>query len=177
MLVLLIVFRKSLETDEDDDHRIRGARPPRALPSAPSPLALRRDTQPNGSSPGSGVRRGGAPNSARGGRAPHFLRLHRSPQTRFNRTQPGNSFRIFEKGGSSPLSLGIPTLDGLVFVNINELVSKIREKNPKTTGQSIYVRADADAHVGALMLIMGKLKAAGIDNVSMVTEPLDKKAK
>jgi hypothetical protein len=33
------------------------------------------------------------------------------PLPRFNRGQPGNVFRIFEKGGSSPLSLGSPTLD------------------------------------------------------------------
>jgi hypothetical protein len=31
--------------------------------------------------------------------------------------------------------------------------------------------------VGALLRIMDSLKVGGIDNVSMVTEPLDKKAK
>ena len=62
-------------------------------------------------------------------------------------------------------------------VNINELVAKIHEKNPKSASPSIYVRADADAHVGPLLRIMDKLKTGGIDNVSMVTEPLDKKAK
>ena len=62
-------------------------------------------------------------------------------------------------------------------VNIHELVAKIREKNPKASSTSIYVRADADAHVGALLRVMDNLKIGGIDNVSMVTEPLDKKAK
>ena len=62
-------------------------------------------------------------------------------------------------------------------VNIHELVAKIREKNPKIASPSIYVRADADAHVGALLRIMDNLKIGGIDNVSMVTEPLEKKAK
>jgi biopolymer transport protein ExbD/biopolymer transport protein TolR len=62
-------------------------------------------------------------------------------------------------------------------VNINELVPKIREKNPKAASPSVYVRADMDAHVGSLLKIMDKLKIGGIDNVSMVTEPLDKKAK
>jgi len=62
-------------------------------------------------------------------------------------------------------------------VNIHELVAKIREKNPKAASTSIYVRADADAHVGALLRVMDNLKIGGIDNVSMVTEPLDKKAK
>ena len=33
------------------------------------------------------------------------------PIPRFNRSQPGNLFRIFEKGGMTPLSLGISTLD------------------------------------------------------------------
>lgn len=59
-------------------------------------------------------------------------------------------------------------------VNINQLVAKIREKNPRGGGQSIYVRADADSHVGPLLVVMDKLKSAGIDNVSMVTEPLEK---
>lgn len=34
-----------------------------------------------------------------------------SPLPRFNISQPGNLFRIFEKGGSDQLTLGIPTLD------------------------------------------------------------------
>ncbi len=33
------------------------------------------------------------------------------PLPRFNRGMPGNTLRIFEKGGMLPLSLGIPTLD------------------------------------------------------------------
>ena len=33
------------------------------------------------------------------------------PLPRFNRSEPGNLFRIFEKGGLAQLSLGIPTLD------------------------------------------------------------------
>ena len=60
-------------------------------------------------------------------------------------------------------------------VNINELVPKIREKNPKAASPSVYVRADVDAHVGSLLRIMDKLKIGGIDNVSMVTEPLERK--
>jgi hypothetical protein len=34
-----------------------------------------------------------------------------SPLPRFNITQPGNIFRIFEKGGSDQLQLGVPTAD------------------------------------------------------------------
>jgi hypothetical protein len=33
------------------------------------------------------------------------------PLPRFNRSQPGNVFRIFEKGGMLPLQLGVPTFD------------------------------------------------------------------
>ncbi len=33
------------------------------------------------------------------------------PLPRFNRSMPGNVFRIFEKGGMAPLGLGVPTLD------------------------------------------------------------------
>jgi biopolymer transport protein TolR len=61
-------------------------------------------------------------------------------------------------------------------VNINELVDKIKERKPDEKNISVYVRADTDAHVGALLRIMDKLKSAGIENVSMVTEPLERSA-
>ena len=59
-------------------------------------------------------------------------------------------------------------------VNINELNAKIREKSPKASGQSIYVRADADVPFGTLARVMDMLKTGGIDNVSLVTEPLER---
>ena len=59
-------------------------------------------------------------------------------------------------------------------VNVNELVARIREKNPNAAGSSIYLRADADVPVGVMFGVMDKLKLGGIDNVSMVTEPLEK---
>src|SRR5436190_10131963 len=39
-------------------------------------------------------------------------------------------------------------------VNIHELVAKIHEKSPKATGQSIYLRGDADVSLGALFSIL-----------------------
>jgi len=61
-------------------------------------------------------------------------------------------------------------------VKLIELVDKIKERKPGEKNISVYVRADNDAHVGALLGVMDKLKSAGIDNVSMVTEPLGKSA-
>jgi len=61
-------------------------------------------------------------------------------------------------------------------VNINQLVDKIKERKPGEKNVSVYVRADTDAPVGALLGVMDKLKTAGIDNVSMVTQPLEKSA-
>lgn len=58
-------------------------------------------------------------------------------------------------------------------VNIHELVARIRAKNPNAAGSSIYIRADKDVPVGVLFGVMDQLKSGGIDNVSMVTEPLD----
>jgi|SRR5712671_115970 len=62
-------------------------------------------------------------------------------------------------------------------VNINELTEKVRAKNPKAGGQSIYVRADEDVPFGILARVMDTLKVGGIDNVSLVTEPLGKNDK
>jgi len=73
------------------------------------------------------------------------------------------------------------TQDGKIYlqndpVNINELVDKIKARKPGEKTISVYVRADGDARVGELLTVMDKLKVAGIENVSMVTEPLEKSA-
>ena len=71
------------------------------------------------------------------------------------------------------------TRDETVFlqgksVNVNELADKIREKNPNKASLSVYVQADEDSHVGILAKVMAKLKAGGIENISLVTEPLER---
>src|SRR5215471_16657267 len=45
-------------------------------------------------------------------------------------------------------------------VKLSELVDKIKEKKPGEKNISVYVRADTDAHVGALLGVMDKLKTA-----------------
>ena len=58
-------------------------------------------------------------------------------------------------------------------VNLNLLAGKIRERLLDPARQSIYMRADADIPFGTFAAVMDRLKAAGIDNISIVTEPLD----
>jgi biopolymer transport protein TolR len=61
-------------------------------------------------------------------------------------------------------------------VNINELGTKIHAKLPDPTRQSIYMMADADIPFGTFATVMDRLKAAGIENISVVTQPIkDKK--
>jgi biopolymer transport protein TolR len=57
-------------------------------------------------------------------------------------------------------------------VNINELGKKLREKIRDPEHQSIYLRADENVPFGAFATVMDAVKAAGIANVSIVTEPL-----
>ena len=59
-------------------------------------------------------------------------------------------------------------------VNINQLVDKIKERKPGEKSISVYVRGDSDATWGVMAKIFDKLKSAGIENVSLVTEPLDR---
>ena len=59
-------------------------------------------------------------------------------------------------------------------VNVNLLAAKIREKLLDPTRQSIYLRADTDIPFGTFASVMDRLKSAGIDNISIVTQPLDK---
>jgi len=58
-------------------------------------------------------------------------------------------------------------------VNINELGDKIREKLLDPTRQSVYLRADEAVPWGAIAAVMDRLKLAGIENVSIVTQPLE----
>jgi biopolymer transport protein ExbD/biopolymer transport protein TolR len=62
-------------------------------------------------------------------------------------------------------------------VNINELADKIREKLLDPSRQSIYLRADEAVPFGAFAVVMDRLKLAGIDNISVVTQPLEKSKK
>jgi len=59
-------------------------------------------------------------------------------------------------------------------VNINELGPKIREKLPDPTRQSIYLMSDESVPFGTFATVMDRLKAVGIDNISIVTQPVDK---
>src|SRR5947209_4921052 len=62
-------------------------------------------------------------------------------------------------------------------VNINELGPKIRDKMPDPSRQSIYLLADESVPFGVFATVMDTLKAVGIDNISIVTQPLDKSKK
>jgi len=62
-------------------------------------------------------------------------------------------------------------------VNINELAEKIHEKLLDPTRQSIYLRADEAVPWGSLTVVMDRLNVAGITNLVVVTQPLDKSKK
>jgi biopolymer transport protein TolR len=62
-------------------------------------------------------------------------------------------------------------------VNINQLADKIREKLLDPTRQSIYLRADEAVPFGTIAVVMDSLKLAGIENISVVTQPLEKSKK
>lgn len=62
-------------------------------------------------------------------------------------------------------------------VNINQLADKIREKLLDPARQSIYLRADEAVPFGTIAVVMDRLKLAGIENISVVTQPLEKPKK
>ncbi len=57
-------------------------------------------------------------------------------------------------------------------ININSLGDKLREKIRDPRGQSIYVRADENVPFGVFATVMDAVKATGITNVSIVTQPI-----
>ena len=58
-------------------------------------------------------------------------------------------------------------------VNINEIGAKIKSKIRDPKHQSIFIRSDEDVPFGAFATAMDAVKATGITNVSIVTQPLD----
>lgn len=62
-------------------------------------------------------------------------------------------------------------------VNINELGDKIREKLLDPTRKSVYLMADEAVPFQIFASVLDRLTMAGITNVSIVTQPLDKNKK
>ena len=60
-------------------------------------------------------------------------------------------------------------------VNVNELGDKIRAKLLDPTRQSVYLRADQVVPFQTFATVLDHLKLAGIENVSIVTQPLQEK--
>jgi biopolymer transport protein TolR len=58
-------------------------------------------------------------------------------------------------------------------VNIHQLPA-ILANNPKETKRVVYVRADQKVPFGAFASVMDAVKQAGITNISIVTQPLEK---
>jgi biopolymer transport protein TolR len=58
-------------------------------------------------------------------------------------------------------------------ININEIGTKLREKIRDPYHQFIFVRADENVPFGAFATVMDAVKQAGINNVSIVTQPLE----
>jgi len=60
-------------------------------------------------------------------------------------------------------------------VKLDELGDLLHEKIRDPRGQALYVRADKDVAFGAFATVMSTVQAAGITNISVVTEPLEVK--
>jgi biopolymer transport protein TolR len=64
-----------------------------------------------------------------------------------------------------------------VAVNLNQLGDKIHEKLLDPSRQSVYLMADQTVPFQTFASVLDALKGAGIENVSIVTQPLDKTKK
>ncbi len=57
-------------------------------------------------------------------------------------------------------------------ININDIGNKLRQKIRDPRGQAVFVRCDENVPFGAFATVMDAVKATGITNVSIVTQPL-----
>jgi biopolymer transport protein ExbD/biopolymer transport protein TolR len=59
-------------------------------------------------------------------------------------------------------------------INIHQIGPQLRKTIRDPEGQSVFVRADEEVPFGAFATVMDAVKQAGITNVSIVTQPLEK---
>ena len=59
----------------------------------------------------------------------------------------------------------------------SKVAGKIQERLLDPTRQSVYLRADESVPFGTFATVLDRLKFAGIENVSIVTQPLEKSRK
>ena len=57
-------------------------------------------------------------------------------------------------------------------ININEISTKLHQKIRDPQGQAIYIRCDEEVPFGVFATVMDAMKQSGINNVSVVTQPL-----
>jgi biopolymer transport protein TolR len=62
-------------------------------------------------------------------------------------------------------------------VNLAQLPALLHQPNTNPASQVIYLRADERVPFGAFASVMDAVKQAGITNISIVTQPLQKTAK
>jgi biopolymer transport protein ExbD/biopolymer transport protein TolR len=59
-------------------------------------------------------------------------------------------------------------------ININNLGPQVREKVGTRREQSVFLRADQTVPFGTVAMVVDELRQAGIEQISMVTEPLNR---
>jgi biopolymer transport protein ExbD/biopolymer transport protein TolR len=62
-------------------------------------------------------------------------------------------------------------------VNVHDLGQRLRDASGDSSKKVIYLRADVRVPFGAFASVMDAVKQAGITNISVVTRPVDEKAK
>ena len=62
-------------------------------------------------------------------------------------------------------------------ININEIGPRLKERLRDPERMQIYLRSDENVPFGAFATVMDAVKQAGIQNVSIVTEPIQNKPK
>jgi biopolymer transport protein TolR len=61
-------------------------------------------------------------------------------------------------------------------ININELESRLKKKIKDPSLAMIYLRADEEVPFGTIAKVMDRAKIAGVENISVVTQPYDKRS-
>jgi len=66
-------------------------------------------------------------------------------------------------------------LDGTVYfstdkINVDSLTGKVKDRLTNRTDKRVYVKADARAHFGSVVQVVDAVRAAGVDDLGLLTD-------
>ncbi len=95
------------------------------------------------------------------------VKLPKSASTAINPDEEGVIVSIDDKGG---------IYVGDTWARLDNFENQLKGELKKISSQSVFLRADSLVSYGVVVDVIARLKAAGISNLGLITQPLDSRS-